>query len=461
VKISIILCMLFVACREAPTSVPVTPPTPQGTRRGPPPDRVHAPSAAPASRPPAAPASRPSAALVSDATGTDFGTEARLLHRWVACGSGAAQTPPPGFSPRLVRDHCERMQSIMAQHRRRFVAPATPFFARLRPSGLSTRVIYPFGGGDLLFPLTLFPEAREITTISLERAGSPHVADLMRSGLKDGRLRHLLNDAHWMFMRLAAVDYNFTTHMTHMERRLLPMQLTLALCALAVHGYEPVSLRYFRLRPDGSLQYLNRAELEADERQHLRKGAEALAAAERDPATGKRRPARERRQRLKQARLLADGIPLLFSNLELTYRRPGEAPRVYRHMDFNLDNAHLAADPSPLAHLTHKGRVAAMTKAASYLLWMDDFSSIRDYLLQHMDWMVSDSTGILPEHARAAGFRQEVFGSFKSAILLTRPEHQEQMALLFRRQKKRELPFRFGYPDRRDHSAHLVITTRP
>ena len=40
------------------------------------------------------------------------------------------------------------------------------------------------------------------------------------------------------------------------------------------------------------------------------------------------------------------------------------------------------------------GEVAAITKAASYLLWRGDFSRIRDYLLDNMVWMVSDSSGI-------------------------------------------------------------------
>ena len=34
-------------------------------------------------------------------------------------------------------------------------------------------VVYPFGGGDLLSALVAFPDATEITTISLEQAGDP------------------------------------------------------------------------------------------------------------------------------------------------------------------------------------------------------------------------------------------------------------------------------------------------
>ena len=41
------------------------------------------------------------------------------------------------------------------------------------PKDLPTALVYPFGGGDLMAALQLFPEATEITTISLELAGDP------------------------------------------------------------------------------------------------------------------------------------------------------------------------------------------------------------------------------------------------------------------------------------------------
>ena len=43
-----------------------------------------------------------------------------------------------------------------------------------------------------------------------------------------------------------------------------------------------------------------------------------------------------------------------------------------------------------------------MTKAASYLIWNSGFFAIRDFLLQNMAWMVSDSTGIEPKAAKKA-----------------------------------------------------------
>ncbi len=240
-------------------------------------------------------------------------------------------------------------------------------------------------------------------------------------------------------MRLMMVDYSFTTHMTAMEKSPLPNQIVLALAALAAHRLEPVSLRYFRVEPGGSLHYYAEAEL-------AREGGRPLALTETSAGGRKRRPE----------------IPAVFSSFELGFRAAGgKGPvRIYRHLRANVDDQHLRAEPGVLRHLEAKGRIAAMTKAASYLLWRDDFSLMRGYLLRKMDWMISDSTGILPGHATAAGFVQECYGRFKRSLLGTRKAHNLAMGALWRGQPHRPLPFSFGYPDFDNRSPHLLVTRR-
>ena len=47
------------------------------------------------------------------------------------------------------------------------------------PRDLPPTVVYPFGGGDLLTALVMFPKATEITTLSLEPAGDPRTVDAL------------------------------------------------------------------------------------------------------------------------------------------------------------------------------------------------------------------------------------------------------------------------------------------
>jgi hypothetical protein len=131
--------------------------------------------------------------------------------------------------------------------------------------------------------------------------------------------------------------------------------------------------------------------------------------------------------------------------------------RVHRHIAANLHDSKLEPGKGVLAHLEAKGRVSAMTKAASYLLWRGDFSEIRDYLLTNMDFMISDSTGIPPAYARKAGMVQTTLGRFESSFLNAPERHNEAFRELWAKQKYRKLTFRFGYVDSLKR-AHLLIT---
>ena len=99
------------------------------------------------------------------------------------------------------------------------------------------------------------------------------------------------------------------------------------------------------------------------------------------------------------------------------------------------------------------------SKCASYLLWRGDFSSIRNYLLHHLAWMLSDSTGIPPQYAKPAGMIQETYGGFDGAFLEGARDNRNESDFieLWQAQKRRSLPFRFGYVDM-NKQAHLVVT---
>ena len=100
-----------------------------------------------------------------------------------------------------------------------------------------------------------------------------------------------------------------------------------------------------------------------------------------------------------------------------------------------------------------------LVKGASYLLWHPGFSLIRGYILDHLKWMLSDSTGVPPKFAKSAGMVQETYGTYTGAFLegYQATKHDEDFIALWAGQKKRKLPFRFGYVDMKKQ-AHLVVT---
>jgi hypothetical protein len=363
--------------------------------------------------------------------GHDFIEEARLIYQIVACGEGPA--PAMLAQPadaRIVAAHCQVQRQLLEKFRTRYVNRAQPFLARWRPADLPTHVIYPFGGGDLVSALITYPEATEITTISLEHAGDPRRV----AALRGRALRDALAVFRESVSGLLRNHDSASEKMRLVEGGPIPGQLAFFLQGLVALGYEPVSLRYFRLRDDGSIEYLTQTTIAELADMRARKKAKTWVDTDHSVA---------------------------FSNMELRFRRRGDASgpiRVHRHIAANLNNDHFAGSPLR-AHLLTKGKVAAMTKAASYLLWNPHFSEIRSYLIEHMVFMFSDSTGIPPHLARRAGFEQITFGAFAGAFLPLEDKAQvaTQFISLWQQQPQRKLPFRYGYPDNAGN-FHMMIT---
>jgi hypothetical protein len=203
---------------------------------------------------------------------------------------------------------------------------------------------------------------------------------------------------------------------------------------LAATGHEPVSMRYFRLEDDGAIHYLEPAEIDA-----IESGAKKRKFDWTSPSFSE-----------------------AFAHVEIRYRKLDDPPgvvRVHRHLGWNLADGALRAEPQLLRHLEAKGKVAMMTKGASYLLWLPGFKKIRDYMLANLAWMVSDSTGIPPAYATPAGMVQETYGTFRDAYLghSRNTAHARDFARLWSESPKRPMPFRFGYLDAGDR-PHLVVT---
>jgi hypothetical protein len=366
--------------------------------------------------------------------GEDFAADVRLLYRVAACSGN--EPLPEGIDPAVVKAHCDWLVPRMERYRKLYVGVAQPYLAKLRPPDLPPVVVYPFGGGDLISALTSYPDATEITTISLEHGGDPR---RLRT-LTTEELAKSLDLLRRTIRQLLTLDDSASTDLMKVQRGGIPGQLAFFLVGLAVHGQEPVSLRYFRLDPDGHIHYLTAADIAASEAKRARK--------------------------LDQIWNNPD-FSEAFSNLEIGFRPVGaeSAPiRIHRHIAANLGDKALADDPSLLRHLDAKGRVSAMVKAASYLLWMKGFARVRDYLLTHADFIFSDTTGIPPRYATKAGFVQETYGSFAGTFLPDfrgRAYQKETDAFieLWKSQPHREIAFRYGYPDV-NHHGHLLVTRR-
>ncbi|HEY4177262.1 MAG TPA: hypothetical protein VGM90_10535 [Kofleriaceae bacterium] len=406
---------------------------------------------------------QPATQTAADANppGYDFTPVAKALVAVASCGGGAI---PEGFPTERIEQHCAAIKQTQNAYAESWVKIAKPWFAEHVPNNIPKKVVYPFAGADLSTALTVYPDADEITTLSLEPAGDPRTLDVLRQN--PGRVKAakvtktkpekpkmsgenydpeidtigttpaIIQGKQGLDRALAVIQYelHFLYHVNFsntlnmidaMRGGQLPTQLVFGLSALQVHGYEVVSLRYFKLSKTGEIEYLTDADIKKAP----------------DPLKGK-----------------ASTNNRIFANAELRFKKPGGRVQIYRHIQVNLDDDHLKEDPRVIKHLELKGDISAMTKAASYLLSWTQFQTIRNYLLGHVQWMVSDATGIAPRWGTPAGFTYETYGEFAKAHIGAGNGIAPEWKAEWEKEPKRPLAFRFGYYDgTKAHSNHLVI----
>lgn len=418
-----ILCTLTVgltACRSQPPD-PTAAPQSQRTAPLPPPSASASAAVAPmeagVADAGAATAATDAAAPEEPLAGQNFVKEIRAAFRVAACG-GDDSPLPAQVDKKVVDAHCGMLTSGYAEYKREWLDVAGPFIAKLRPAGLPGAVVYPFGGGDLVSALATFPDGTEFTTISLEMAGD--VRPVLKADNKrlDKELATLREHLGKLFLKAHSRTINLDIE----TRGAIPGEVAFSMAALAIHGFEPVAFRYFGFEPDGKLRWL---------------GEEDFAKADKAKST----------------------TP--FRNAEIRFRKPGETKvRALRHVAYDLSDNSLKRTPALLRHLDAKGKVSAMTKAASHLLWDDkNFFTIRDWLMNHTDWMISDTTGVPPRVAKKYGFVQDVYGLYEWPEPFGTVNNEDARAFREMFKNGTALPFRYGYPDNKSH-GHIVVTRK-
>lgn len=353
-------------------------------------------------------------------TGAQFTKQIKAAFRVAGCG-GDDSFIPPQIDKKIVETHCGMLTSGYAEYKREWLEVAGPFIAKLRPANVPSTLVYPFGGGDLVSALATYPDATEITTISLEIAGDIRPIDKVDNKRLTTELAQLRDHLGKLFLKA----HSRTINMDIETKAAVPGELAFTMAALVIHGYEPVTLRYFSFNPDGTLKFLTEEEITKNQTN-----------------TGKGGP---------------------FANAELRFKKPGDSKvRILRHVAYDLSDGNMKRLPGLLKHLESKGKpVSTMTKAASHLLWDDqNFSVIRDYLMTHTDWMISDTTGVPPRIAKKYGFVQEFYGAYLGAEPFGTVNNNDMMAFINAFKGAPPISFRYGYPDNKSH-GHIVVTRKP
>jgi hypothetical protein len=382
------------------------------------------------------------APVVEKKPGYDFIADIRALYRVVGCGHLDEPLPDAlthGDADRaaklakVIDHHCKELKPQMDKYRDEYFGKAREWFVAHEPADLPKTVVYGFGGGDLVSALVAFPNATAITTISLELSGDPRKYASLTPEQLDSALAAFRHDIGL----LIGVGSNLSTNLSAQQRSQIAAQLSSHLLGMATGGYEPVAARFFAIDDNGAIHYFEKDEIDADQ-----KSGKSLSGSWKSPAFAQS-----------------------FYNVEVEYTAPNDPTiRVFRHIGWNLGDEYLKQHTGLLAHLASLGQVAICVKGGSYLLWHDDFSMFRQYMIDHGQWMVTDSTGLAPAYVDSAVFQQDAYGQFDGPPTGWKFETLDgtKASRSFRKlwaSPKDKMPFRFGYLDKNGHN-HIVITTR-
>jgi hypothetical protein len=370
----------------------------------------------PVEKPPARRIAAPGLLLGPAPKSADLTAEARQLYGRIVCQGRAPDGP------------CKSLDQAITAYRASYLKPMRSWLAARRPKGLPPALLYPFSGGDLISALSAYPDQRQFLHFSLEHGGPATAIRGMSRALELQARWKLV----WMARNLLMCGESFSVDLQKQERAGLPGILPLLLVALKVHGGSITGLSYVKVNPDGSLVRYSRAELAAAGPQ-----AKRHAPKWRDPRFSKR-----------------------FSNVELRFRLEGDTQdRSIIHVAANLSNVGLVKRPGIVALIKRLGRHALMIKAASYLMWGNGFSIIRDTIFARAVWGISDVSAPYPSWLIKNGWRLEVHGRFECVKIRRMHASSIGWRLLFKRPRSRAIPFRFGYVDCKSQ-RHVVLLRR-
>jgi hypothetical protein len=259
----------------------------------------------------------------------------------------------------------------------------------------SRTVYYPFSGPDFLYVNTFFPNAKYLLMAGLEPVGTmPDLAAVQKQGQLGPYLENIKNS---LFTILAASFFKTKDMKNDFHDGLLPVIAVF----LARENYAIDSLRYVSLGHDGTLHP--------------------------HPAEG------------------ATGVQIDFGD-----------GRTLVYLQTNLADDGLHDNPGFVHLMERLGPGVTYLKAASYLLYDDYFSTIRDAILENSAGVLEDDSGIPFHDFKPSAWVVTPYGNYTGPIALFKEHYQPDLAEFYTNRPHAPLPFGSGYKFNASISSLLV-----
>jgi hypothetical protein len=266
--------------------------------------------------------------------------------------------------------------------------------------GETGTVFYPFSGPDALYPDTLFPNSRVLLMAGLEPVGTtPDLAKLQQDGTLGAYVAQVKTS---LFTILAASFFKTKDMKNDFNNQLVDGIMPAMIVFLAREGYPINSIKYIVLGHDGALH-------------------------EHGEAPG------------------APGV-------QITY---GDG-RTLLYFQADLGNDGLKDNPGfvRLMHRLEPG--ITYLKAASYLLYENYFSTIREAILDDSVGVVEDDSGIPLRDFKPAQWEVVPYGDYTGPIDLFKDKDQPDLTDFYVKTPHQQLSFGSGYKFHASVSSLLV-----
>lgn len=254
-------------------------------------------------------------------------------------------------------------------------------------------LLYPFAGGDFFYANLFYPDRDTVIMIGLEPLGTRFEllnqdAQKMEDYLTT--LDRCMFYPHKLgFFRTISMDDDFS-------HELMNGTLHTFLFYIARNGFSLHYLEYFTLDENG-----------------------------------------------KQVAVLQGAEP---RGLKIGYSKAGDKlVRELVYFSKDISNSGNLNSPGLMAHLKQRGHVVSFFKAASYLMYKDYFSDIKDIVLVKSKVILQDDSGMPMGAMKNGGFNIELLGEYSKTIHLFENYFQKDMSDEYIAKKPQKLPFTIGY----------------
>jgi hypothetical protein len=274
--------------------------------------------------------------------------------------------------------------------------------------GRSSTVFYPFSGPDFLYVNTFFPDAKYLLMAGLEPVGT--IPDLARLQ-QQGQLGAYLQDVKTSLFTILAASFFKTKDMkADLDNQLVDGLMPDIAVFLGREGYTIDSLHYVSLGHDGTL--------------HPHEAA---------------------------------GAP----GIQITYFKGDRDNLQYLfYFQADLGNDGLASNPGYLRLMHRLGPGITYLKAASYLLYGDYFSKMRDGILDDSVGVLEDDSGIPLRDFKPSDWQVTAYGNYTGPIALFKECYQPDLTQFYAANSHSALSFGSGYKYIAASSSLLVVTKK-